>query len=99
ATVTSLSTRVEYQRSRRFMAAQSRASMRASASPRIDQARLAGEEPAETVEQPVTPVDPVVAVERLHHPDLVAHSLEHFDHRPIRHRKRLEGPEGQKKPH
>src|ERR1035438_1004915 len=96
ATVTSLSTRLEYQRSRLFMAAKSRASVRSGASPRIDQARFPGKEPAETFEQPVAPVDPVVAVERLHHPELVAHSLQHFGHRPIRHRKRLEGSVGQK---
>src|SRR5580704_15013887 len=98
ATVTSLSTRFEYQRSRLFMAAQSRASVQTGASPRIYQACLAGEEPAEAIEQAVAPVDPVVAVQRLDHAELVGHVAEHLGHRPIRVGQWFEHPIGHENP-
>ena len=40
---------------------------------RIDEACLAGEQPAEPIEEPVAPVDPVVAVERFDNSQLVGH--------------------------
>src|SRR6202035_1094567 len=73
----------------------SRASMGTAASPGIDETRLPGEQPAETVQKPVAPVDPVMTVQGFDDAQLVAHALEHLDHRAIRHGQGLESTECQ----
>src|SRR5450631_318481 len=82
-TVTSLSRRREYQRSRLFMRAESGASG-------VEQALLAREQPAEAVTEMVAPPRPCVTVEGFHHLDLRRHATEHVDHGEVALGRRLE---------
>src|SRR5665213_596963 len=82
-TVTSLSSRDEYQRSRIFMRAESGASG-------VEQALLAREQPVEAVTEMVAPPRPCVTVEGFHHFDLRRHPTEHVDHGEVALGRRLE---------